>query len=91
MDQAKELIGKTLELEFKLQNPEAPTKATFAARKALANKVLAEIQKDPENIGKLLEGRMSENIYHSVYTGNTLDQLPDIYKKNPALLDNAKI
>lgn len=53
--------------------------------------MLAEIQKDPENIGKLLEGRMSENIYHSIYTGNTLDQLPDIYKKNPKLLDNAEI
>ena len=91
LDQAKELIGKTLELEFKLQNPEKPTKATIAARKVLANKVLTEIQADPENIQKTLEGRMSENIYHSIYTGNSLDQLPDIYKKNIKLLDNAEI
>lgn len=34
---------------------------------------------------------MSENIYHTVFTGNTLDQLPDIYKKNPKLLDSAQI
>jgi len=67
LDQAKELIGKTLELEFKLENPEKPTKATFAARKALANKVLAEIQADSENIQKTLEGRMSENIYYNVF------------------------
>ena len=67
MDQAKELIGKTLELEFKLENPEKPTKATFAARKALANKVLAEIQADSENIQKTLEGRMSENIYYNAF------------------------
>ena len=91
LDQAKELIGKTLELEFKLQNPEKPTKASIAARKALAAQVLAEVQKDPENIQKMLEGRMSENIYHTVFTGNTLDQLPDIYKKNPKLLDAAEI
>lgn len=91
LDQAKELIGKTLELEFKLQNPDKPTKATMAARKVLANQVLAEIQKDPEDIQKMLEGRMSENIYHNVYTGNTLDQLPDIYQKNQKLLDNAEI
>jgi len=89
LDQAKELIGKTLELEFKLQNPNKPTPATFAARKALANQVFAEITKDPENIQKMLEGRMSENIYHNIFTGNTLDQLPDLYKKNPKLLNDA--
>lgn len=89
LDQAKGLIGKTLELEFKLQNPQQPTKTTIAARKELAQQVLAEITKDPENIQKKLEGRMSENIYHSIYTGNTLDQLPDMYKKNPGLLNDA--
>jgi preprotein translocase subunit SecD len=91
LDQAKELIGKTLELEFKLQNPEKPTKSTIAARKALANQVFTEIQKDPENIQKMLEGRMSENIYHNLYTGNTLNQLPDMYKKNPKLLSTAEV
>lgn len=91
LDQAKELIGKTLELEFKLQNPDKPTKATFAARKALANQVLAEVKQNPENIQKMLEGRMSENIYHNVFTGNTIDQLPDLYKKNPKLLADAEI
>lgn len=91
LDQAKELIGKTLELEFKLQNPEQPTQASIAARKIVAAEVLAEITKDPENIQKTLEGRMSENIYHNIYTGNTLNQLPDIYQKNPKLLDNAQI
>lgn len=91
LDQAKELIGKTLELEFKLQNPEKPTKTSIAARKALATQVLAEIKKDPENIQKTLEGRMSENIYHTIFTWNSLDQLPDIYKKNKNLLDTAEI
>jgi len=52
--------------------------------------VFAEIQKDPENIQKTLEGRMSENIYHNLYTGNTINQLPDIYKKNPKLLATAE-
>lgn len=91
LDQAKELIGKTLELEFKLENPETPTKATFAARKALANQILTEIKADPENISKMLEGRMSENIFHSFFEGNSIDQLPDLYKNNPKLLDNAEI
>lgn len=91
LDQAKGIIGKTLELEFKLQNPEKPTKATIAARKSLAEQVLAAVKKDPTNIQKTLEGRMSENIYHNIFTGNTIDQLPDMYKKNPKLLANAEI
>ena len=89
LDQAKGLIGKTLELEFKLQNPQKPTKESVAARKVLATQVLGEITKDPTNIQKTLEGRMSENIYYSKYTGNTLDQLPDMYKNNPKLLNDA--
>lgn len=91
LDQAKELIGKTLELEFKLQNLEEPTKTSIAARKALAEQVLLDIKKDPKNIQKMLEGRMSENIYHNVYTGNILAALPDVYKNNPKLLDDAEI
>ena len=89
LDQAKGLIGKTLELEFKLQNPQKPTKESVAARKVLATQVLTEITKDPTNIQKTLEGRMSENIYYNKYTGNTLDQLPDMYKNNPKLLNDA--
>ncbi len=90
LEQAKGLIGKTLELEFKLQNPEKSTKESIAARKALANQIFEEINKSPDNIQKLLEGRMSEDIYHTIFTGNTLDQLPDIYKKNPKLLEDAQ-
>jgi len=91
LDQAKEIIGKTLELEFKLQNPEKPTKESIAARKVIATQVLAEVIKDPENIQKNLEGRTSENIYYNAFTGNSLNQLPDIYKNNPKLLDTAQI
>lgn len=83
------MIGKTLELEFKLQNPQESTKTTIAARKVLANQVFDEVKRDPENIQKMLEGRMSENIYHNLYTGNTLAELPDMYQKNPKLLDDA--
>lgn len=90
LDQAKGLIGKTLELEFKLQNPEPPTKTTIATRKTLATQVLAEFKNDPDNIQKSLDGRMSENIYFSLYTGNTLDQLPDMYQQDPKLLDTAE-
>ena len=39
LDQAKEIIGKTVELEFRLQNEDAVTEETIAQRKALAEKI----------------------------------------------------
>jgi len=47
LDQAKEIIGKTLELEFKLPNKVTPTAATMAARKQVAQGILAEVTKTP--------------------------------------------
>lgn len=90
LDQAKEIIGKTVELEFKLQNKEATTPATIAARKAVAQKILAEATADPSIIVKTLQSRASENIFMNVFSGATLDQLPEIYKNNPQYLNSLK-
>lgn len=90
LDQAKEIIGKTVELEFKLQNKEATTPATIAARKAVAQKILAEAVADPSIIVKTLQSRASENIFMNVFSGATLDQLPEIYKNNPQYLNSLK-
>ncbi len=91
LDQAKQLIGKTLELEFKLKSEEPVTSTTLAARKKLATQVMGEINKNPNDIQKLLQGRMSENIYYNMFTGNRIHQLPDMYKNNPTLLDTAEV
>ena len=91
LDQAKGIIGKTWELEFKLQSKETPTKATMAARKTIAQGILTEVNKTPDLMAKLMEGRMSENIFYGHYTGATIDQLPDFYKTNSKLLENAPI
>jgi protein-export membrane protein SecD len=91
LDQAKELIGKTLELEFRLENPLAPSKASIAARKNLANQILTQIKNNPDTIQQLLEGRSSENIYYSMYPGATMEQLPEIYKNTPSRIVDAEI
>jgi len=44
-----------LELEFKLENKEAITPATIAARKAIAQKILNESKKTPDLMSKMLE------------------------------------
>lgn len=91
LDQAKELIGKTLELEFRLENPVTPTAKTIAERKWIAQQVLSQIQENPDTMQQMLEGRSSENIYYNVYPGVSIEQLPDIYKDTPNRIENAEI
>lgn len=90
LDQAKEIIGKTVELEFKLQNKAETTPAVIAARKALAQGILTEATANPKLLAKLVDGRASENIFMNVYSGATLADLPEIYKNNPQYLDSIK-
>lgn len=89
LDQAKEIIGKTLELEFKLENKEPVTATSLASRKAIAQKLLTESKANPELMAKAVEWRASDNIFVGFYSG-TLDQLPDIYKNNKNRLINMK-
>lgn len=88
LDQAKNIIGKTVELEFKLQSQEKKTATSIAARKSIAQKALEEISQNPELMKKLTEGKMSENIYYNAFSGATIDQLPEIYKENKNVLDS---
>ncbi len=91
LDQAKDIIGKTLELEFKLENTEPVTARTIAERKELANQLLAQAKKDPDNMGRVMDGRWSQNIYYNVYPGATLDQLPEFYQNNMQAVASAEI
>ena len=89
LDQAKEIIGKTLELEFKLENKDPKTAATIAARKEVAQKLYMESKENPDMMSKLAEWRASDNIYLGMYSW-TIDQLPDIYQANVRRLENMK-
>jgi len=91
LDQAKDIIGKTLELEFKLENTEPVTARTIAERKEVANQLLAQAKKDPDNMGRVMDGRWSQNIYYNVYPGATLDQLPEFYQNNMQAVASAEI
>lgn len=90
LNQAKEIIWKTVELEFKLKNPETPTAATIAARKTVAQNMLKDISASPDLMKKIAAGKMSENIYYNTFTGVTIDQLPEIYKANKDVLKSTK-
>jgi len=87
LNQAKEMIGKTVELEFKLKNPNGTTSQSIAARKVLAQNIMAEITKAPELMKKITDGKMSEDVYYNSFSWASIEQLPELYKNNKSLLD----
>ena len=86
LDQAKEIIGKTVELEFRIENDEEATPETIAQRKALAEKIRTEVVATPEKMIELYANQEAENIISRTITG-TLDQLPDLYRTHSQMLD----
>lgn len=86
LDQAKEIIGKTVELEFRIENDEEATPETIAQRKALAEKIRTEVVATPEKMIELYANQEAENIIARTITG-TLDQLPDLYRTHSQMLN----
>ncbi len=86
MNQAKEIIGKTVELEFKLPNPEVSNKEE---RKTYANKIYQDVKNAPEKM-KEFENKGSENVFYTTYDHKTLLELPSVYSDHIELLENTK-
>jgi preprotein translocase subunit SecD len=57
LDEAKEIIGRTVELEFKLPNNEPATQESIAARRQLAQSVYGQVKANPENFALLTQNR----------------------------------
>ena len=57
----------------------------------MAQEIFGEVTKSPTLMAKLVEGRMSENIFYNAFSGATLAQLPALYKDNAQLLDKATV
>ena len=87
LDQAKELIWKTVELEFKLPNENEWTEQEKSERMTLAQNLYNDLLSNPSKFEAIAGSRQSENIYYSSYDNVTLSQLPDIYQENPSVLN----
>lgn len=87
LDQAKNIIGKTVELEFRLPSEGEPSVEDVFAREQLALELQKELVAHPESFAKLSENKGSESIYYSHLTGLTIDQMPPLLNKNVKVLD----
>ena len=83
LDQAKELIGKTVELEFKLPNDSSDK----SERITLAQNLYNDLTANSDKFQAIADARQSENIYYTKYDKATLSQLPTIYKDNLSVLN----
>jgi hypothetical protein len=81
LEQAKELIGKTVELEFKLPNNDV-SEADKAERTTLAQNLYSDLLANSNKFEAIAGSRQSENIYYTKYDRVTLYQLPNIYRDN---------
>ncbi len=85
LDQAKELIGKTVELEFKLPNEWSEDEK--AERTTIAQNLYKDLSENTDKFEAIAGARQSENIYYSKYDKVTVSQLPTIYQNNLGVLD----
>ncbi len=85
LDEAKGIIGKTVELEFKTQfkGDEAEARTT---RQVVAEELLKKAVENPILMASAAYPKQSDNVFYQAYTQVPLDQLPAIYQDNPKLL-----
>ena len=87
LDQAKELIGKTVELEFKLPNENEWTESEKNERMSLAQGLYSDLLNNSDKFEAIAGSRESENIYYTKHDRVTTSQLPTIYQNNLGVLD----
>ncbi len=86
LEEAKNIIGKTVELEFKLPNEDIWLPEEIQRRKEFANNILADSQNNSENLELFLEDRESEWVYYTNYKNSTIEELPILFEEKPELL-----
>lgn len=87
LDQAKEIIWKTVELEFRLPNTAEITAESISERSNMAIALRDEIIASEWKMEKLASNRWSEWIYYEHYTGVSLGDLwREILQSHPELL-----
>ena len=87
LDQAKEIIWKTVELEFRLPNIVEITPEIIKERSNFAIALRDEIMSANWEMEKLASNRWSEWVIYSHYTWVSAWDMPDIVRNNKGLLD----
>lgn len=90
LEQAKEIIGKTVELEFRLQSDDPLNDATRAERKQKAESIRESLLTAPDQMLPRYQNQGAEDIIVNSLSG-TLDQLPTLYQTHSGVLNSLNI
>lgn len=90
LDQAKEIIWKTVELEFKLPNDSEWSEKEKSERTTLAQKLYNDLSTNTDKFEAIAGSRESENILYNKYDKVTISQLPAIYQENLWVLEETQ-
>lgn len=83
LEAAKKLIGKTVELEFKVPNDAGATDETLVAkRQKMAEDMLSIVAKNPTTMENEWTTNASQDVYYNKFTDAALSELPMIYENN---------
>lgn len=85
LDEAKAIIGKTVELEFKVPY-EGDGSDLKESRQLLAEDILKQAVSAPESMQTLWTTYQGDQVFFSRYQAQTKDELPEIYRTKPDIL-----
>jgi protein-export membrane protein SecD len=90
LDEAKAIIWKTVELEFKVPY-EGDGSEVKQERQLLAEDVLKQAVASPDSMQSLWTTYQEDQIFFSRYESKTKDELPEIYSSNSGLLASREL
>ncbi len=90
LDQAKEIIGKTVELEFKLPY-EGNGEDQKVSRQLFAEEILKDVVANPSTFQLEALANQWDNVVYHTYSGVSLEDLPNFYQTNPGLLEEREV
>lgn len=82
IDAAKEIIGKTVELEFKVPADKNNEWKLIEERVTMKNELFAAIKKEPNKLKELVTGKESDDVYVRSLENADIDILPTLYNNN---------
>lgn len=85
LNQAKEIIWKTVELEFKTAYKWDGSELV-EHRQLLAENILKTSITTPDLMSDIALSNWSDGVYYRQYTGATIESLPQVYQDNPDIL-----
>lgn len=90
LEQAKETIGKTVELDFKLPfDPDGPEAQVYREqREQLTQQVVQDVIANPSQMEEIAETRQTEDVLYVSYDRQSLDDIPSFFQDNQSAWQN---